>query len=106
VARNHQSHQSNKKGIFYADIRHNPLGIFLTLYDKKVIEENPHFKDKTYNEVLNVDEARELMRKAVSIILYGDKAVELGVSEKFIHPDAVSIQHNVKVAIYIETRRL
>jgi len=88
------------------EIINNPLGLFVTIYDREVIEKNIYFKNKHYNEVLDIDEVRELMKRAVSIILYGENAVSLGIKERYIHPDAVSYQHNVKVAIYIETRRL
>jgi hypothetical protein len=64
------------------DVRNNPLGLFITVYDPVIIEDNEHFKGKTYNEVLDEDGLKILMRKAVSIILYGDNAVSLGIKEK------------------------
>lgn len=88
------------------DVRNNPIGLFITVYDIEVIENNEHFKGKKYNKILDEEKLRNLMRKAVSIILYGERAVSLGIKEGYIHPEAVSYQHDVKVAIYIETRRL
>jgi len=86
---------------FYIYIRRNPLGLFITVYDRDVIEDNEHFKNKEVTRLTDEYEVRRYMREAVSIILYGDKAVELGIKENYIHPDAVTIQYGVKVAIYI-----
>ncbi len=91
---------------FYIYIRRNPLGLFITIYDRDVIEDNEHFKNKKVTRLINENEVRRYMHEAVSIILYGDKAVELGIKENFIHPEAVATQYGVKVAIFIETRRL
>jgi len=92
--------------IFYVDIRKNPrYGQFITVYDKEVKESHKIFKEKAYTKTVNKDELVQLLRTSVSIILYGRKCIEIGIKEKFIHPDAVSKQHGVDVAIYIDTRR-
>ena len=108
VARKARHHQSNKSGepeIFYVDIRHNPIyGQFITVYDKEVKENNDKFKNKTYTRTVDEKELISLLRESVSIILYGDKCVEIGIRERVVHPDAVSHQFGVKVAIFIDTR--
>jgi len=105
VERNHRYPQSSRR-LFYVDIKDNPLGKFITVYDKEVFENNENFRNKTYTRILSEDDVKDLMKKAVSIILYGENAVKIGIEERFIHPDAVSYQYGVQVAIYIETRRL
>jgi len=103
-----QRHQSNKEGgseIFYVDIRHNPIyGQFITVYDREVKENHEKFKDKSYTRKVDEKELISLLKESVSIILYGDKCVDIGIRERFVHPDAVSEQFGVKVAIFIDTR--
>lgn len=91
--------------IFYVDIRHSPrYGQFITVYDKEVKEEHSVFKDKTYTKTVTREELIQLFRSSISIILYGRKCIEIGIKEKFIHPDAIAEQYGVEVAIYIDTR--
>lgn len=91
--------------IFYVDIRENPrYGRFITVYDKEVKESHGVFKEKSYTKVVNRDELVQLLKTSVSIILYGRKCIEIGINEKFIHPEAVSKQYGVDVAIYIDTK--
>ncbi len=92
--------------IFYVDIRNNPrYGQFITVYDKDVKENHEVFREKSYTKTVNREELIQLLRTSVSIILYGMKCIEIGIEERFIHPDAISKQYGVEVAIYIDTRR-
>ncbi|HIE37378.1 TPA: hypothetical protein EYP83_04335 [Candidatus Geothermarchaeota archaeon] len=94
------------RDIFYVDIRYSPrYGQFITVYDKDVKERHEVFKDKTYTKIVNKDELIQLFKSSISIILYGKKCIEIGIKERFIHPDAVAKQYGVEVAIYIDTRR-
>ena len=97
-----QSRRSSKR-LYYIYLRKNRLGLFITVYDKEVYEGNRHFKNKSITKLAEESEVIKYLHEAVSIILYGDQAVNLGIRENFIHPDAVSTQYGVKVAIYIST---
>jgi len=89
---------------FYVEIRMNErLGMFITVYDKEVMEENEVFREKPYNMMVDEEKLVELLRKAVSIILYGRNCIDIGIREKLIHPEAVSSLHGVEVAIFIDT---
>jgi len=104
-ARHRQLNSDNGEEIFYVDIRFNPLyGQFITVYDKNVKESHEVFREKPYTRIVNKDELKKLLRESVSIILYGEKCVDIGIKERYVHKDAVSIQHGVKVAIFIDTR--
>ena len=93
-----------RKAEFYLDIRNNPeYGVFITVYDKEVIEGNTFLRGRRYNKISSGEELIEELREAVSIIFYGEKAVELGIFLKYIHPDAVGEQKGVRTAIYIRT---
>ncbi len=93
-----------RKAEFYLDIRENPeYGVFITVYDKEVIEGDTFLKGKGYTKVSSGEDLINELRGAVSIIFYGEKAVELGISLKYIHPDAVGEQKGVRTAIYIRT---
>ena len=90
---------------FYVDIRYNPIyGQFITVYDKEVKENHEVFRDKPYSRIVDEEELISLLRESVSIILYGEKCVDIGVRERYVHKDAISMQHGVKVAIFIDTR--
>ncbi len=92
--------------MFYVDIRKNPIyGQFITVYDKDIKENHEVFREKTYTKIVDKTELINLLKNSVSIILYGRKCIEIGIEQKFIHPEAVSKQFGVDVAIYIETRR-
>ena len=90
---------------FYIDLRENPrLGRFITIYDEEILTGVEHFKDKDYTMVVDEEQLVELMRTAVSLIFYGRRCIEIGIREKYIHPEAVSKQNGVDVAIYIDVR--
>ncbi len=90
--------------IFYVSERSNPqYGIFLTIYDKEVIEGDTFLKGESYNYEMNEEELAKKLKTASSIIFYGDKAVKLGIKLKYIHPYAVGEQEGVKTAIFIKT---
>ena len=93
-----------RKTEFYLDIKRNPeYGIFLTVYDKEVLEGDTFLKGKEYTKISKGEELIRELRDAVSIIFYGEKAVELGVILKYVHPEAVGVQKGIKTAIYIMT---
>ena len=93
------------KDRYYVYIRDNiQYGRFITVYDHDVKENHEKFKSKAYTRVVDEKELIKLLRESVSIILYGEKSVKIGIREKIIHPEAVSTQHGVKVAIFIDTR--
>ncbi len=89
---------------FYLDIRKNPeYGVFITVYDKEVLEGETFLKGRGYTKVSSGDDLIQELMTAVSIIFYGEKAVELGIALKYIHPEAVGFQKGVKTAIFIRT---
>ena len=93
-----------KKERYYLDIRNNPeYGVFITIYDKETLEGDTFLKGSKYTKISRGEELVEDLKRAVSIIFYGEKAVKLGVLLKYIHPEAVGIQKGVKTAIYIRT---
>ena len=93
-----------KKTMFYLDIRENPeYGVFITVYDKEVIEGETFLKGRRYTKLSSGDDLIQELMNAVSIIFYGEKAVELGIALKYIHPEAVGFQKGVKTAIFIRT---
>lgn len=89
---------------FYICMRENPqYGVFITVLDKDVIEKNTFFRGFRYDRVVRSDELVKELRNAASIIFYGEKAVDIGIKLKYIHPDAIGFQKGIKTAIYIRT---
>lgn len=97
--------KQEKKGcIYYISEKNNPqYGIFITIYDKDVIESNTFLSNEPYDYILNEEEVIDKLKQASSIIFYGDNAVNLGIRLKYIHPYAVGEQEGVKTAIFIKT---
>lgn len=89
---------------YYVSEKRNPqYGIFITIYDKEVIDGNTFLRNETYDYELIEDEIIKKLSRASSIIFYGEKAVSLGIRLKYIHPNAVGEQEGVKTAIFIKT---
>jgi hypothetical protein len=89
---------------YYLDIRENTqFGVFISIFDKEVIEKETVLKGARYNKVLSGHEIKRILSNAVSIIFYGDKAVKLGIILKYVHPEAIAINKGIKTAIYIKT---
>ena len=89
---------------YYVSERRNPeYGLFLTIYDKEVIEGETFLSNETYDYVIEEKELIEKIKQASSIIFYGENSVKLGIKMKFIHPNAVGEQEGVKTAIFIRT---
>ena len=89
---------------FYISIRRNPdYGIFVTIADIDVVKKHTFLKNMNYDKIVMDVDAKDILKTAVSIIFYGDNAIELGIKLKYVHPDAVGWQKGVKTAIYIKT---
>ena len=56
-----------------------------------------------YDKIVMDGNIEDILKVAVSVIFYGDEAVELGIKLRYIHPEAVGWQKGVKTAIYIKT---
>jgi len=96
--------QKKKECIYYISEKNNPqYGIFITIYDKEVIDGNTFLSNEPYDYILNEEEVINKLKRASSIIFYGDNAVNLGIRLKYIHPNAIGEQEGVKTAIFIKT---
>ena len=89
---------------FYINTRRNSeYGVFITIADVDVVENKLFLKKIAYDRIVRESELEEKLKTAISIIFYGENAVELGIRLKYIHPEAVQYQEGVKTAIYIKT---
>ena len=95
---------SESNYIYYVTERRNPqYGVFITIYDKEVIDGDTFLRNEEYDYKMREEEVIKKLRMASSIIFYGEKAVSLGIKLKYIHPKAVGEQEGVKTAIFIKT---
>lgn len=76
------------------------MGLMINIYDKEVIELEL-IEGLRYNRKCTEEDIKEIMIHAVSLTFYGDKAVNLGVSLGYIHPEAIKELKGVKIAMFI-----
>jgi hypothetical protein len=85
---------------FYVYDVSTEMGRMVYIYDREIIE-NRLIRDARYNKVCSEDEAAEIVKGAVSLTFYGERAVRLGISLGYIHPEAVGYLNGVRVAMYM-----
>lgn len=85
---------------FYVYEVDTELGLMVYVYDKEVIEENL-IEGLKYNRECSSSDIEALAAAALSLTFYGEKAVELGISLGYIHPEAVTELNGVKVAMFM-----
>ena len=87
---------------FYIYEMNTEMGLMINIYDKEVIESNL-IEGLKYNRMCGEKDIKRIMLSAVSLTFYGERAVSLGVSLGYVHPEAVKKLKGVKVAMFIRT---
>lgn len=88
---------------YYIDVREdNEYGAFVSIYDLEVADHQMFSKVREHMCLMKGSEIKEKLRSAVSIIFYGERAVELGCKLNYVYPSAVKYLRGVKTAICIK----
>lgn len=99
-SRESRDKEENNDRVYYVYEMNTEMGLMLNIYDKEVIESNL-IKGLRYNKEYKEKDIKEIIIHAVSLTFYGDKAVSLGISLGYIHPEAIKELKGVKVAMFM-----